>query len=76
MNQFIFYKQCIPNTFLSKRAVFLFLKVVSEFKFGHFYFSLPPLTSTTIEVGYKTSNFIVDFDVGKIKDFGVSILNI
>ena len=61
----------IPITFLKIRAVFLLLKVVSELKFGHFYFSWPPLTSVTLEVGWKTSNFIVDFDVGKSKDFGV-----
>ena len=37
--------------------------VVLELKFGHFYFSWPPLTSATSEeVGWKTLN-IVDFDV-------------
>ena len=36
-----------------------------------FNFSWPPLTSVTSEVEWKTSNFIVDFDVGKSKDFGV-----
>ena len=46
-------------------------KVVSDLKFGHFYFSWPPLTSATSEVRWKTSNFIVDFDVEKREDFGV-----
>ena len=45
--------------------------MVSDLKFEHFYFLWPPLTSATSEVGWKTSNFIVDFDVGKSKDFGV-----
>ena len=41
------------------------MKVVSDLKFGHFFFSWPPLTSATSEVKWKTSNFIVDFDVEK-----------
>jgi len=61
----------IPITSLKIEVVFLLLKVVSELKFGHFSFSWPHLTSVTSEVGWKTSNFIVDFDVGKNKDFGV-----
>ena len=32
---------------------------------------LPPLTSATSNVKWKTSNFIVDFDVEKREDFGV-----
>ena len=59
------------NYIFENKSSFLLLKVVSELKFGHFYFSWPPLTSVTSEVGWKTSNFIVDFDVGKSKDFGV-----
>jgi hypothetical protein len=40
------------STFLSK--------VVSDLKFGHFYFFGSPLTSATLEVGWKTSNYIVE----------------
>jgi hypothetical protein len=43
---------------------------VSDLKFEHFYFSWPPLTSATFEVRWKTSNFIVDFDVEKSENFG------
>ena len=50
-----------------------FIKVVSDLKFGHFYFSWPPLTSVTSEVEWKTSHITVDFDVGKSKDVGVSL---
>jgi hypothetical protein len=53
------------------KSNFFFIKVVSDLKFGHFYFSWPPLTSATSEVRWKTSNFIVDFDVEKREDFGV-----
>ena len=45
--------------------------MVSDLKFGQFYFSWPSLTSATSEVRCKTSNFIVDFDVEKREDFGV-----
>ena len=31
--------------------------MVSEFKFGHFNISWPPLTSVTSKVGWKTSNW-------------------
>jgi hypothetical protein len=41
---------------------------VSDLKFGHFYFFGPPLTSATSEVGWKTSNFNVDFNVEKGKN--------
>ena len=44
-----------------------------EIEFGHFYFSWPPLTSSTSEVSLKTSNFIVNFDVEKRRDFVVSL---
>ena len=47
------------------------VKVVSDLKFGHFYFFGPPLTSATSEVGWKTSNFSVDFNVEKREEFGV-----
>ena len=47
--------------------------MVSDLKFEHFYFSWPPLTSATLEVRWKTSNFVVDFDVEKREDFGVSL---
>ena len=46
---------------------------MSDMKFGHFNFSWPPLTAATLEVRWKTSNFIVDFDVEKREDFGVSL---
>ena len=45
--------------------------MVSDLKFEYFYFLWPPLTSATSEVRWKTSNFIVDFDVEKREDFGV-----
>ena len=47
--------------------IIFFIKVVSDLKFGHFYFSWPHLTSATSEVRWKTSNFILDFDVEKKK---------
>ena len=55
--------------------------MVSDLKFGYFYFFGPPLTSATSEVGWKTSNFNVDFNVGKREEFGylyvkLSILSI
>ena len=53
------------------KSNFFFIKVVSDLKLGHFYFSWPPLTSATSEVKWKTLNFIVDFDVEKREDFGV-----
>ena len=55
------------------KSNYFFIKVVSDLKFGHFYFSWPPLTSATSEVKWKTSNFIVDFDVEKREDFGVPL---
>ena len=47
--------------------------MVSDLKFGHFNFLCPRYTSATSEVKWKTSNFIVDFDVEKSKDFGVPL---
>ena len=48
-----------------------------DLKFGHFYFFGPPLTSATSEVRWKTSNSIVDLNVGKREEFGkLSILSI
>ena len=47
--------------------------MASDLEFGHFHFSWPPLTSATSEVRWKTSNFIVDFDVEKREDFGVPL---
>ena len=44
-----------------------------DLKFGHFYVLWPILTSATLEVRWKTSNFIVDFDVEKREDFGVPL---
>ena len=52
------------------------VKVMSDLKFGHFYFFGPPLTSATSEVGWKTSNFNVDFNVGKREEFGVPLCEI
>jgi hypothetical protein len=46
---------------------------MSDLKFEQFYFLLPPLTTATSEVRWKTSNFIVDFDVEKREDFGVPL---
>ena len=45
--------------------------MVSDLKFDHFYSLWPPLTSATSEIRWKTSNFVVDFDVEKREDFGV-----
>ena len=53
------------------RSIICLVKVVLDLKFGHFYFFGPPLTSATSEVGWETSNFIVDFDVEKREDFGL-----
>jgi len=52
--------------------------VVLDLKFGSFHFFGPPLTSPNSEVGWKTSNYNVDFNVGKREEFGVklSILSI
>ena len=50
--------------------------MVSDLKFGHFYFFGPPLTSATSEVGWKTSNFNVDFNMGKREEFGVPLCEI
>ena len=47
--------------------------MVSDLKFGHFYFFGPPLTSATSEAGWKTSNFNVDFNVEKREEFGVPL---
>ena len=55
------------------KSSYFFIKVVSDLKFGHFYFFGPPLTSATLEAGWKTSNFIVDFDVEKREDFVVPL---
>ena len=55
------------------KSNYFFIKVLSDLKFGHFYFLWPPLTSATSEVRWKTSNFIVDFDVEKREDFGVPL---
>ena len=52
------------------------VKVMSDLKFGQFYFFGPPLTSGTLEVGRKTSNFNVDFIVGKREEFGVPLCEI
>ena len=52
------------------------MNVASDLKFGHFYFFGPPLTSATSEVGWKTSNFNVDFNVGKREEFGVPLCEI
>ena len=37
---------------------YFFIKVVSDLKFGHFYFSWPPLKSATSDVRWKTSDII------------------
>ena len=58
------------------KGSYFFLKVVSDLRFGHFYFFGPPLTSATSEVRWKTSNFIVDFDAEKREDFGVPLSEI
>ena len=47
---------------------------MSDLKFGHFYFFGPPLTSTTLEVRWKTSNFNVDFNVEKKEEIGVPVV--
>jgi hypothetical protein len=52
------------------------LKVVSDLKFGRFYFFGPPLTSATSEVRWKTSNLNVQFNVGKREEFGVPLCEI
>ena len=49
---------------------------MSDLKFGHLYFSWPPLTAAALEVRWKTSNFIVDFDGGKREEFGVPLCEI
>ena len=54
----------IVITFLRIRAISFLINVVSDLKFGHFYFSWPHLTSATLEVRWKTS-IIVDVDVEK-----------
>ena len=54
------------------KSSYFFIKVVSDLKFGHVYFLWPPLTSETSKVRWKTTNFIVDFEVGKREGFGVS----
>ena len=43
--------------------------MVSDLKFGHFYFLRPRLTSATLEVRWKTSKIFVNFDVEKREDF-------
>ena len=55
------------------KSSYFFYKVVSDLKFGHFYFFGPPLTSATSEAGWKTSNFNVDFNVEKREEFGVPL---
>jgi hypothetical protein len=55
------------------RAVIFTIKKVSDLKFGHFYYFGPPLTSATLEDGWKTSNFNVDFNVAKREEFGVPL---
>ena len=55
---------------------YFFIKVVSDLKFGHFYFFGPPLTSATSEDGWKTSNLNVDFNVEKREEFGVPLREI
>ena len=61
--------------FVNKSSYFL-VKVVSALKFGHFYFFGPPLTSTTSEVEWKTSNFNLGINVGKREEFGVLLSEI
>ena len=58
------------------KSSYFFIKVVSDLKFGHFYFFGPPLTSATSEAGWKTSNFNVDFNVEKREEFGVPLREI
>ena len=55
------------------KSSYLFIKAVSDLRFGHFYFFGPPLTSATSEAGWKTSNFNVDFNVEKREEFGVPL---
>ena len=52
------------------------VKVVSDLKFGHFYFFGPHLTSATSEVGWKTTNFNVHSNVGIREEFGVPLCEI
>ena len=61
---------------MNKIFLFFIVKVVSDLKFGHFYFFGPPLTSATSEVGWKTSNFNVDFNVEKREEFGIPLCEI
>ena len=58
--------------FVNKSSYFI-IKVVSDLKFGHFYFFGPPVTLATSEAGWKTSNFNVDFNVEKREEFGVPL---
>ena len=71
------HKRCISKTFqlhfCEEEELFFLVKVVSDLKFGHFYFFGPPLTSATSEIGWKTSNFNVDFNVEKREEFGVPL---
>ena len=55
------------------RSSYFLIKVVSDLKLGHFYFLWLCLPSATLEVKWKTSNFIVDFDLEKREDFGVPL---
>ena len=57
---------------MNKSSYFFLIKVVSDLKFGHFYFFGPPLTSATSEAGWKTSNFNVE----KREEFGVPLCEI
>ena len=49
------------------------VKVVSDLKFGHFYFFGPHLTSATSEVGWKTSKGLIILPTarGVLADFWV-----
>ena len=55
------------------KSSYFFIKVVSDLKFGHFYFFGPALTSATLEAGWKTSSFNVNFHDEKREEFGVPL---
>ena len=52
------------------------VKVVSDLKFGHLFLGGTSFELSNLGGGTETSNFNVDFNVGKSEEFGVPLCEI
>ena len=65
----------LKNILVNKRNYSL-VKVVSDLKFGHLFLGGTSFELSNLGGGTETSNFNVDFNVGKSEEFGVPLCEI